>query len=89
MEKQDDMQIGTLARVIKAQGGQLILMVILPQGGFIIGQFQDLQKGSPMRDSNPPRPFQFASMEELQQIWSSGGTQPKTKKAAQRRIMAE
>jgi len=40
MEKQDDMQVSTLRRIVKALGGELDLVVRLPQGEFRIPQFR-------------------------------------------------
>ena len=40
MEKQDDMQVSTLRRIVEALGGELDLIVRLPQGEFRIPQFQ-------------------------------------------------
>ena len=39
MEKQDDIQVSTLRRVVEALGGELDLVVRLPQGKFRIKQF--------------------------------------------------
>ena len=40
MEKQDDIQVSTLRRLVEAVGGSLDLVVRLPQGEFRIGQFK-------------------------------------------------
>jgi DNA-binding XRE family transcriptional regulator len=42
MEKQDDMQVSTLRRLVRALGGELDLVVRLPQGEFRISQFPEL-----------------------------------------------
>ena len=39
MEKQEDIQVSTLQRVVRALGGELDLIVRLPQGDFRIEQF--------------------------------------------------
>jgi transcriptional regulator with XRE-family HTH domain len=39
MEKQSDMQISTLRRIVEAMGGELEVVVRLPQGSFCIKQF--------------------------------------------------
>jgi transcriptional regulator with XRE-family HTH domain len=38
-EKQDDIQVSTLRRIVEALGGELDLVVRLPSGEFHIGQF--------------------------------------------------
>lgn len=40
MEKQDDIQVSTLRRLVRALGGQLDLIVRLPTGEFRINQFE-------------------------------------------------
>ena len=40
LESQDDMQISTLKRLIKALGGQLELIVHMPSGDIRVGQFR-------------------------------------------------
>jgi transcriptional regulator with XRE-family HTH domain len=40
MEKQDDMQVSTLRRIVEALGGELDLIVRLPHGEFRVPQFQ-------------------------------------------------
>ena len=40
MEKQDDMQVSTLRRIVSALGGELDLIVRLPQGEFRISQLK-------------------------------------------------
>ena len=40
LEKQDDIQVSTLRKLIEALGGELDLVVRLPQGEFRIHQFQ-------------------------------------------------
>jgi DNA-binding XRE family transcriptional regulator len=42
LESQDDMQISTLKRLIKALGGQLELIVHMPSGDIRVGQFRAL-----------------------------------------------
>ena len=39
MEKQEDIQVSTLQRIVRALGGELDLVVRLPQGDFRIQQF--------------------------------------------------
>lgn len=41
LEKQDDMQISTLRRLVEALGGQLEIIAHLPKGDFRISQFAD------------------------------------------------
>ena len=40
IEKQDDIQVSTLRRLVEALGGELDLVVRLPKGEFRIHQFQ-------------------------------------------------
>ena len=40
MEKQDDIQVSTLRRLVEALGSELDLIVRLPQGEFVIQQFR-------------------------------------------------
>ncbi|MCE5339976.1 MAG: helix-turn-helix transcriptional regulator [Planctomycetaceae bacterium] len=40
LESQDDMQISTLQRLIKALGGQLELIAHMPSGDIKVGQFK-------------------------------------------------
>ena len=41
LEKQDDMQISTLRRLVEALGGQLEIIAHLPKGDIRISQFAD------------------------------------------------
>jgi DNA-binding XRE family transcriptional regulator len=41
LEQQDDMQISTLQRIVKALGGVVEITVRLPGGEYRVGQFQD------------------------------------------------
>ena len=41
LEAQDDMQISTLRRIIKALGGELELVAKMPRGTIRLGQFKD------------------------------------------------
>lgn len=41
LEKQDDMQISTLRRLVEAMGGQLEIIAHLPKGDIRISQFAD------------------------------------------------
>ncbi len=40
LESQDDMQISTLKRLIKALGGKLEIVVHMPSGDIRVGQFE-------------------------------------------------
>ena len=40
LEQQDDMQISTLQRIVKALGGTLAITVHLPGGDYRLGQFE-------------------------------------------------
>jgi transcriptional regulator with XRE-family HTH domain len=42
LEQQDDMQISTLQRIVKALGGVLEITVRLPGGEYRLGQFDSL-----------------------------------------------
>ena len=44
LEQQDDMQINTLQRIVKALGGVLEITVRLPGGEYRLGQFNSLRK---------------------------------------------
>ena len=41
LERQDDMQVSTLRRLVEALGGQLEIIAHLPRGDIRIRQFQD------------------------------------------------
>src|SRR5438132_6786305 len=41
LEKQDDLQVSTLQRIVKALGGDLEITVRLPGGEYRIGQFKN------------------------------------------------
>jgi transcriptional regulator with XRE-family HTH domain len=44
LEHQDDMQIGTLKRIINALGGEIQVLARFPQGTFRVKQFDRLRK---------------------------------------------
>jgi transcriptional regulator with XRE-family HTH domain len=46
MEKQSDMQISTLRRIVEAMGGELELVVRLPEGTFSVKQFDNSAAGT-------------------------------------------
>jgi transcriptional regulator with XRE-family HTH domain len=46
LEKQDDMQISTLRRIVSALGGDLEVIAKFPQGAVRIGPFGTKERGS-------------------------------------------
>jgi transcriptional regulator with XRE-family HTH domain len=49
LEKQSDMQISTLQRIVQALGGELEVVARFPQGAVKIGQFDQARRRAPPR----------------------------------------
>jgi DNA-binding XRE family transcriptional regulator len=49
LEKQSDMQISTLQRIVRALGGELEMVARFPQGAVKIGQFKRVGRSSSSR----------------------------------------
>ena len=47
LEKQSDMQISTLQRIVQALGGELEVVARFPQGAVKIGQFGPVRRSAP------------------------------------------
>jgi transcriptional regulator with XRE-family HTH domain len=53
LERQSEMQISTLQRIVAALGGELNLVLRLPKGTFYIQQFDGTKKPRRNRPTNP------------------------------------